>query len=72
MNEQTVRNFVGTILSDLVQLYCEKYRNPHLPPFVVHNPHTMTSWYHTPESSKPGCYVFILRAAKFFTLGRLL
>ena len=49
---------IGASLSDLVRLYCEGYRNPQLPPFIIHNLHTMTSWYRTPESSKQGCYVF--------------
>lgn len=57
-------------LADLVRGYCEQYRNPQLPPFVVHDAHTMTSWYRTPESSKPGCYVFYSEGGEILYVGK--
>jgi hypothetical protein len=54
----------------LVRLYCEKHRNPHLPPFIIHKPHDMKSWYATPESSKQGCYVFYSKDGEVLYVGK--
>jgi hypothetical protein len=69
MTEETMSE-IGARLSDLVRFYCEKLRNPALPPFVVYNPHTMTSWYATPESSKQGCYVFYSENGQVLYVGK--
>jgi len=39
----------------LVDEYCQTQRHPALPPFVVHS-HSLSSWWHTPFSARPGCY----------------
>ena len=36
---------IGVTLRDVVKFYSETYRNPHLPPFQVCEPHSMTSWW---------------------------
>ena len=61
---------IGTLLRDVVQRYGEKYRNPQLPPFTVCELHSMTSWYATPEASKPGCYVFYSTNGEILYVGK--
>ncbi|WP_457797602.1 GIY-YIG nuclease family protein [Methylocystis sp. S23] len=61
---------VGTTLRYLVQKYSESYRNPNLAAFIVCEPHTMTSWYATPEASKPGCYVFYSATGEILYVGK--
>jgi hypothetical protein len=61
---------IGTALREYVAIYCGKYRNPQLEPFVVCEPHNMKSWYRTPEASKPGCYVFYSDAGEVLYIGK--
>jgi hypothetical protein len=61
---------VGSALSELVRVFCERYRNPQLPPFIVHEPHSMTSWYASPESAKSGCYVFYSQSGEVLYIGK--
>jgi hypothetical protein len=61
---------IGAELREHVATYCKKYRNPQLPPFIVSEPHTMTSWYGTPEAARPGCYVFYSQTGEVLYVGK--
>lgn len=61
---------IGNALKECVKIYCEKYRNPQLPPFIVCNVHTMKSWWGTPEAAKPGCYVFYSETGEVLYIGK--
>jgi len=63
-------NNIKASLSKIVHSYCEKYRNPQRPPFIVHDQYNMTDWYHTDESAKPGCYVFYSEDGEALYVGK--
>ena len=46
---------IGFALAKAVSTYCEMWRNPNLPHFVVHH-HTYRSWHNRPEAAVAGCY----------------
>ena len=52
-----------------VKDYCFKYLHPNLPLPIIWPPHTMTSWYATPESAMSGCYVFYTSRFEILYIG---
>ena len=61
---------IGAALRKEIEIYCQRYRHPQLPPFIVCEPHSMTSWYGTSEAAKPDCYVYYSQDGDVLYVGK--
>jgi hypothetical protein len=60
---------ISNQLHECLADYCKHYRNPELPRFPTYT-HTMTSWYGTPESAQPGCYMYYSQEDEALYVGK--
>jgi hypothetical protein len=53
-----------------VREYRDGYRHPRLSPLKVFELHTLTSWWKTPASRRPGCYAIFSEAGSLMYIGK--
>ncbi|MGI4769880.1 MAG: hypothetical protein ACRYGP_33030, partial [Janthinobacterium lividum] len=60
----------GAALREAVDAYHATRRHPDLPTFTIHPAQGVQAWWGSPESARPGCYVYFDAAGQILYVGK--